>query len=112
MTACPVTFIIEHLSGKWKLDIIWKLIEHPTLRFNELQRELPGISPQVLSHKLQELTALGIVRKTDYGQIPPKVEYSLSETGQRLRPCFDQLAEVGSEVQAAVALHSATSRQC
>ncbi|MDK2967649.1 helix-turn-helix domain-containing protein [Lacrimispora sp.] len=99
MQECPVSFILNHLSGKWKLDIIWILTESKTLRFNELQRRLAGISAQVLSRKLQELIDLGIVHKTNYDQIPPKVEYSLSEIGLKLKPCFDKLEDVGKEVQ-------------
>lgn len=99
MKQCPVSFMLEHLSGKWKFDIIWRLTESKTLRFNELQRRLPGISAQVLSRKLQELIDFGIVVKTNYDQIPPKVEYSLSEIGLMLDPCFAKLGEVGKVVQ-------------
>ncbi|MEY8353408.1 helix-turn-helix domain-containing protein [Lachnospiraceae bacterium 54-53] len=99
MQECPVSFILKHLSGKWKFDIIWRLSRFKTLRFNELQRQLPGISAQVLSRKLQELIDLGIVHKKNYDQIPPKVEYSLTEIGLQLRPCFDKLGDVGKEIQ-------------
>ncbi len=99
MENCPVSYMLKHLSGKWKFDIIWRLTESKTLRFNELQRRLSGISAQVLSRKLQELIDLGIVTKINYDQIPPKVEYSLSKIGLKLHPCFDKLGEVGKEVQ-------------
>ncbi|MCC6598529.1 MAG: helix-turn-helix transcriptional regulator [Alphaproteobacteria bacterium] len=80
---CPVETTLSLLSGKWKLMIIHYLLEG-TKRFNQLQRDLNGITHRTLSKQLKEMEEDGLLIRKDYGEIPPRVEYSLSPLGQSL----------------------------
>lgn len=88
-------YTMSLIQGKYKLYILYTLSEYKTVRYNELKRYLEGISFKTLSKSLQELEADGLVHRKEYPQIPPKVEYSLSEKGQSLMPILDQLCEWG-----------------
>lgn len=90
---CPITATIDVIGGKWKPPIIWLLMKEGTLRFGELNRIMPGIALKVLSRSLKELEAAGIVSRTVYPSVPPKVEYSLTEKGESLREIMCQLSE-------------------
>ena len=83
------------IQGKYKLFILYTLAEMGTVRFNELQRQLKTISFKTLSATLKELEADDLVHREQYSQIPPKVEYSLTERGRSLIPILDQLCEWG-----------------
>ena len=83
--SCPVESILEVISGKWKVLALYYLLEG-TKRFNELHRSLPGISHRTLVKQLRELEQDGIVSRKIYAQIPPKVEYSLTDKGKSLDP--------------------------
>ncbi len=96
MTICPVTYALDLLNGKWKLRIIWELHQLETVRFNELQRCLDGISSVMLSKSLNELEAQKIVVRKQYNEIPPKVEYTLAPLGQSLVPALNALGEWGT----------------
>lgn len=89
--ACPVKYTIEMLSGKWKMHIIWQLIQQDTIRFNELQRRLTGISTVVLKRMLNELQENKLVNRVQYNEMPPKVEYSLTEYGREMIPIFKSM---------------------
>lgn len=91
---CPVEAALEQISGKWKGLIIFHLLDG-TLRFNELARQVGGVTQRSLTKQLRELEEVGIVDRHVYAVVPPKVEYSLTEKGQRLRPVIDALAEWG-----------------
>ncbi|MGW8379624.1 helix-turn-helix domain-containing protein [Streptomyces sp. ODS28] len=80
---CAVELAMEVLGGRWKLAILRKLMDG-TRRFNELQRELPSVTQRMLTRQLRELEADGLVRRTVYAQVPPKVEYALTGTGRSL----------------------------
>lgn len=88
---CPITATIDIIGGKWKPVIIWILIQEPK-RFGELHKSIPGISLKVLSRQLKELEAHGIITRKAYPEVPPKVEYSLSEKGRSLTNIMQQLA--------------------
>ena len=88
-------YTMSLIQGKYKLFILYTLSEYGTVRYNELKRYLEGISFKTLSKSLQELEADGLVHRQEYPQIPPKVEYSLSEKGRSLMPIMDQLCEWG-----------------
>jgi len=94
---CPVTFALSMLNGKWKLPIIWELHQEETIRFNELQRRLNGISNLMLSRSLQELELDKIINRHQYNEIPPRVEYSLTYLGESLIPAFNLLGEWGTD---------------
>ena len=91
---CPVATAVELIGGKWKLLIIRNLRVRPW-RFNELQRDLKGISQKVLTDSLRQLIDDGLVYRNDFKQMPPKVEYGLTELGKKILPVMDSLANFG-----------------
>lgn len=97
--ACPVETSLELLSGKWKPRILWKLHQQEVLRFGALRRDMPEITAKMLTQQLRELEQDGLVTRTVYPQVPPKVEYRLSPLGQTLRPILDALAAWGQQHQ-------------
>jgi DNA-binding HxlR family transcriptional regulator len=99
---CPMRTAIAVLAGKWKPLIVFYLRDG-TKRFSELRRLIPEASQQVLTQQLRELEEDGIVTRTVYPVVPPKVEYALSALGDRLGPVVDLLARWGDDVLAATA---------
>lgn len=95
---CPVEVGLNILSGKWKLKILWHLSKG-TSRFNELQRHLGAITTKTLTQQLRELENQGIVCRKVYPEVPPKVEYSLSEIGATLKPILGELCDWGKTYQ-------------
>ena len=98
MEHCPVNYALTILNGKWKLRIVWALTHTDSIRFNELQRLLDGISPIMLSRSLQELEENKIIIRRQYNEIPPHVEYSLSELGKEIKGALDSLGEWGEKL--------------
>ncbi len=94
--ACPVQASLEIVSGKGKGLILFHLL-HETLRFNELKRRIAGISQRMLTKQLRELERDGLVNRKIYPEVPPKVEYSLTESGKTLEPILIGLREWGVE---------------
>lgn len=92
---CPVTYTLSILGGKWKWLIIYLLFEHNILRYGELKKRLVGITHKMLSQQLKELDAANLINRKEYQQIPPKVEYSLSEQGKTLLPILNLMCEWG-----------------
>lgn len=95
MNDCPVKYALSILNGKWKLQVVWELIHQDTIRFNELQRRLKGISSFMLSKTLEELEQHKIISRKQYNEIPPRVEYSLTELGKAIEPSLETLANWG-----------------
>lgn len=93
---CGVAHAIDVLAGRWKLFILYKLVNR-TLRFSELKEHIPNITDRMLTLHLQELEADGLVRRTVYAEVPPRVEYCLTEIAARLIPVWDQLNEWGHQ---------------
>ncbi len=93
---CPVATTLQLIGNKWKLLILRNLLVRPW-RFNELQKSLYGISQKVLTESLRSMESDGIVIRTVYAEVPPKVEYSLSELGETLRPILDAMQAWGTE---------------
>jgi len=89
------SYTLSLISGKYKMVILYCLMEFQAVRFNELQRYLKKISDKTLSQNLKELEADGLIHREVYHQIPPKVEYSLTERGQSLMAVLDQLCTWG-----------------
>jgi DNA-binding HxlR family transcriptional regulator len=87
---CPAETALDLLAGKWRPMIIFWLLEGP-LRFNELQRRLGGITHRTLSKTLKEMEVAGLVARTDYGEIPPRVDYALTADGESLRPVLEAM---------------------
>jgi DNA-binding HxlR family transcriptional regulator len=94
---CPVTTALSVIGGKWKVIILWHLKEGGVKRFGELQRLVRGISQKMLTQELRDLEESGLVSRKVYPVVPPKVEYSLTETGWSLKPVLEQLCDWGKE---------------
>ncbi len=82
---CPAELALDFLAGKWRPMVIFWLMDGP-LRFNELQRRLGPVTHRTLSKTLKEMEAEGLLTRKDYGQIPPRVDYALTELGASLKP--------------------------
>ena len=96
LPACPVATTVQLIGNKWKLHIIRNLRVRPW-RFNELQKSLEGISQKVLTDSLRSMESDGIVTRTVYPEVPPRVEYALSELGESMRPIIDAMEAWGKE---------------
>ncbi|RCW47522.1 winged helix-turn-helix transcriptional regulator [Paenibacillus prosopidis] len=92
---CPVEFTVNMVGGKYKLLILHQLATHGVRRFNELRRDFLNITQRTLTRQLRELESDGLINRQVYSEIPPKVEYSLSETGKSLYPIFLQIEKWG-----------------
>lgn len=90
---CPVRNVIARFGNKWALLVILILSENKVLRFSELKKMIPDVSSRMLSSTLRTLEADGLVSRKVYPEVPPKVEYSLTETGLSLVPFIVQLTE-------------------
>lgn len=90
--SCKLTLAMDLVGGKWKMVILWHL-RNGTLRFNELRRLLPGITQKMLTQQLRELEGFGIISRTVYPVVPPKVEYDLTGEGRKLIPSLDMLCQ-------------------
>ncbi len=96
---CPVAAAFKLLEGKWKLAILWVLtVNGGILRFQDLKRCIIGITNMMLTSSLKELERDGLVIRFQYNEMPPRVEYSLSEDGKELFTIFDEIAKWGIEV--------------
>lgn len=91
---CPVATTVQLIGSKWKLLILRNLLLRPW-RFNELQRNLDGISQKVLTDSLRQLEADGIITRTVYPEAPRRVEYALSDMGETLRPLLKAMQDWG-----------------
>ncbi|QDS96995.1 winged helix-turn-helix transcriptional regulator [Adhaeretor mobilis] len=96
--SCPVETTLRVIGGRWKVLIIHFLL-HGTMRFGELTRSLGTISARTLSKQLRELEADGVVDRKDFGEIPPKVEYSLTALGRSLEPILQSMEAWGTAVE-------------
>lgn len=94
MPECPVATTVALIGSKWKLLILRNLLARPW-RFNELKRDLTGISQKVLTDSLRSMEADGIITRTVYPEVPPRVEYALSELGESMRPVIRSMEEWG-----------------
>ncbi|MBR1857106.1 MAG: helix-turn-helix transcriptional regulator [Oribacterium sp.] len=91
---CPVATTVSLIGSKWKLLIMRNLLARPW-RFNELQKSLDGVSQKVLTDSLRSMESDGIIVRTVYPEVPPRVEYSLSELGESMRPIIKSMEEWG-----------------
>ena len=96
LSECPITTAQRVLSSKWSLVILFILKDHP-VRFNELLRMFDGMNHTTLTKQLRQLEEFGVVHREVYHQVPPKVEYSLTELGHKLEPTLVCLSEWGQE---------------
>ena len=107
VTGCPAERTLQMMSGRWKIFIVHELLQG-TLRFAELQRAINAITsshvtPKVLTQELRQMESDGLITRTVYAQVPPKVEYSLTPLGASLRPVVDAMVEWGRQHQEQIA---------
>lgn len=93
---CPVATTVQLVGSKWKLLILRNLLARPW-RFNELKKNLDGISQKVLTESLRSMEEDGIITRTVYPEVPPRVEYALSELGESMRPIIRAMEEFGTD---------------
>ena len=102
MPACPVATTVQLIGSKWKLLIIRDLLARPW-RFNELKKDLEGISQKVLTDSLRSMEDDGIITRTVYPEVPPRVEYALSELGESMRPIINSMEAWGISYKETIA---------
>ncbi|UTD28712.1 helix-turn-helix domain-containing protein [Bradyrhizobium sp. WD16] len=93
---CPVEVTLDLIDGKWKGVILYHL-QQGTCRFGELRRRLPRVTQRMLTKQLRALEQDGLILRKVYAEVPPRVEYSLTETGERLRPVIEALRVWGED---------------
>lgn len=92
---CPVSSLLQMLQGKWKFQILYEICIKDPIRYGELKRVIPGITSTMLSASLKDLERDGLVTRRHYEEIPPRVEYSLTQKGTDLMPVFYEMARWG-----------------
>ncbi|MDF2821242.1 MAG: HxlR family transcriptional regulator [Clostridiales bacterium] len=92
---CPMVLVNDLLSGKWKILILWNL-SHRTLRFSDIKRQLPNVTQKMLTMQLRSLEDDKLIFRKVYPEVPPKVEYSLSEIGKEILPILELMHSFGN----------------
>jgi len=95
LPSCPVQITLSLIDNKWKALIIGELLFEGTQRFGALKRSLPGISQKVLTENLRSMEVHGLINRKVFAEVPPRVEYSLTELGFSLKPIIDAMMEWG-----------------
>lgn len=96
---CPLTFALNLIGGKWRLPIIWALNKNGTMRYNELKKNIHGITNMMLTQTLKELEMYDIISRKQFMEVPPRVEYSLTDNGEELIPALKVLANWGKRMK-------------
>ncbi|WP_346887466.1 helix-turn-helix domain-containing protein [Clostridium sp. UBA1056] len=95
--SCPIEHTVDLIGHKWKVLILRNLMNNGIQRFNELNKGIEGISQKMLTQQLRQMETDGLIRRKIYPEVPPKVEYSLTELGQTLKPVLDVMSHWGTE---------------
>lgn len=95
--SCPMRGALEMLSGKWRTHVLYALCRQESCRFGELKKTIPKITNTMLSAVLKDLEGMGIVHREQFNEVPPHVEYSLTQKGKDLLPVFTELAKWGQK---------------
>jgi DNA-binding HxlR family transcriptional regulator len=95
--ACPIAPVVDLVFSRWTTPVLWTLHEYGRQRFVELQRRIGSITPKVLTQRLRQMERDGLVVRTYHPEVPPRVEYEISELGRSLAPLFAALAEWSAE---------------
>lgn len=93
---CPLEFTLNIIGGKWKPLILWRLVNNKVMRYGEIKRSINKVTHKVLSNQLKDLENDGIISRREYPEIPPKVEYSLTEKGITLIPLLQDMVDWGN----------------
>lgn len=101
---CPLTFALTLIGGKWRLPIIWALSKNGTMRYKELKNSIHGITNMMLTQSLKELESYGITHRKQFLEVPPRVEYSLTDNGENLILALKALAHWGKRMKTEVML--------
>ncbi len=99
---CPVATTVRLIGNKWKLLILRNLIYTGVQRFSDFIKSIPGLSKKVLTDNLRELEEDGLIEREAFAEVPPRVEYSLSELGKTLKPVLDALSDWGNAYKSAL----------
>ena len=99
---CPVATTVRLIGNKWKPLILRNLIYTGVQRFSDFIKSIPGLSKKVLTDNLRELEEDGLIEREAFAEVPPRVEYSLSELGKTLKPVLDALSDWGNEYKSAL----------
>jgi DNA-binding HxlR family transcriptional regulator len=105
---CPVEAALDVIGGKWKPLILWALGDE-VMRFGELQKALPGVNTKMLTKQLRELEQDGVIRRKIYPEVPPRVEYTITDFGKTLIPILEALCNWGAEY---LGVDDASPHQC
>ncbi len=92
---CPVITTLSVIGGKWKPAILWEIQQHGVMRFGKIKRSIAGVTQKMLTQQLRELEEDGILTRKIYAEVPPRVEYDLTEYGWSLSPVLREMAEWG-----------------
>jgi len=92
--SCPIQAVLDVIGGKWKVNILWHIGED-IKRFNQIKADIPPITKKMLSQQLKDLEENGMVSRKVYAEVPPKVEYSLTEKGKSILPLLNTMCEWG-----------------
>jgi len=101
--ACPISPVVDIVFSRWTTPILWQLEAHGRQRFNDLRDLVDGITAKVLTQRLRQLERDGLVSRTTYAEIPPRVEYEITELGRSLAPVFSALVNWSGDHLASVA---------
>ena len=93
----PVEFLMDRIGGTWKMPILWRL-RNKTLRYSELKKVIPHITDNMLSSQLKQLEAFGFINRKAYPEVPPKVEYSITDKGLTTIPIIKSLLDYGLDL--------------
>ncbi|MBO9730237.1 MAG: helix-turn-helix transcriptional regulator [Chitinophaga sp.] len=93
----PIELALSHIGGTWKMPILWRLKDQ-VLRYGELKKDIPHITDKMLTTQLKELEAVGLILRTAYAEIPPRVEYSITEKGRKALPAVEMLIRYGLDL--------------
>lgn len=96
---CSMELTLQVIGGKWKPIILYKLGQEGVLRFSEIKRAIPNITQKMLTQQLRELESDGLVHREVYPQVPPKVEYSLTDLGKSVMPIMGSLCQWGKQFE-------------
>ena len=97
---CPIRNVLSHICGKWSLLVLYVMHQNDSIRFNALNRAIPDISQKVLTSTLRSLEMDGFISRQVYAEVPPRVEYSLGELGETMRPILDAMEKWGNVYKA------------